>query len=173
MNKQPDTTGSAVFYDRTVPALVIHHLNIDDPTVLAESRRWSTGARGPAVSEDDCTGVNFSTFITQALAVGSRAIATAGGVQDTFNLERLVSDVGARTSQSTEEAAHATSEVVTRAVDAVEKASLDAKETISTVGKQAQQNFGEAVGAATKSLVGEMNRRVGGENPELGTRLAP
>lgn len=173
MNTQPDTTGSTVSYDRTVPALVIHNLNIDDPTVVAESRRWSTGVRGPAVSEDDCAGVNFSTFITQALAVGSRAIATAGGVQDTFNLERLVSDVGARTSQSTQEAAYATSEVVTRAVDAVEKASLDAKEAISTVGQEAQQNFGDAVGAATKSLVGELNRLVGGENPELGTRLTP
>ncbi len=127
MNTQPDAAVSAVLYDRTVPALIIHNLNIDNPTVVAESRRWSTGVRGPAVSEDECGGVNFTTFITQALAVGSRAIATAGGVQDTFNLERLVSDVGARTSQSTEEAAHATSEVVTRAVDAVEKASLNAQ----------------------------------------------
>ena len=173
MNTQPDTADLVVSYDRTVPALVVNNLTIDDPMVVSESRRWSTGIRGPAVSEDNCVGVDFSTFITQAVTVGARAIATAGGVQDTFNLERLVSDVGARTSQSTENAAQATTEVVSRAVGAVEKASLNAKEAIATAGKDAQQQFGEAVSVATKSLVGEMNRLVGGDNPELAVQLAP
>ena len=173
MNAQPNTGGPAVSYNRTVPALVVNNLTIDDPSVVSESRRWSSGIRGPAVSEDTCAGVDFSTFITQAVTVGARAIAAAGGVQDTFNLERLVSDVGARTSQSTEDAAQATTEVVSRAVDAVEKASLNAKEAIAAAGKNAQQQFGEAVSVATKSLVGEMNRLVGGDNPELAGQLAP
>jgi len=80
-------------------------------------------------------GIDLSTFATQALIVGVHAIGTAGGVQDTFNLERLVSDVGARTAESTTKAAETTTEVVNRATKAMQKAAIEAKDVIAEAGK--------------------------------------
>ncbi|PZS40250.1 MAG: hypothetical protein DLM62_03870 [Pseudonocardiales bacterium] len=115
-------------------------------------------------------GVDLTAFVYQAIAVGAHAIGTAGGVQDTFNLERLVSDVGARTAESTSKAADTTTEVVNRATEAMQKASSEAKNAIAEAGKDARQSFADNVDSARKSLLDEVHRLVGGDNPELAAR---
>ena len=164
---------TGAFYDRGTPAVVVHDLAVSDPAVVAESRRWVTGQRGAAVGEREMDGVDLSVFVTQALVVGAHAIGTAGGVQDTFNLERLVADVGTRTAESTTKAVDTTTEVVNRATETMEKAWSDAKKAIAEAGKDARQSFADNVDGARKSLLEEVHRLVGGENPELAARLQP
>ena len=160
-------------YDSTTPAVLIHDLLITHSAVCSEAVRWSTGQRGPAVAAPQMADVDLSAFVTQALAVGAQAIASAGGVQDTFNLEQLVTDVGARTAESTAKAAQATTEVVSNAAIAVQKASIDAQKVIVEAGESARKNFTETVDTARVSLREEVNRLFGGESPELTTRLMP
>jgi len=121
-------TDPGAYYDTDTPAVVIRSIVVNDPAVVAESRRWSTGQRGAAVGEQDMVGIDLSTFVSQALVVRAHAIGTAGGVQDTFNLERLISDVGARTAESTTKAAETTTEVVNRVSEAMQKAAIEAKD---------------------------------------------
>ena len=160
-------------YDRGMRAVVIRHVTVDDAAVVAESRRWSTGRRGVAVSEDDMVGCDLSAYVTQALTVGAHAIGTADGVQDKYDLERLMDDVGARTTESTNQAASSTAEVVHHASEAMHKAASDARNAIAETGKNAQQSFTDTVEGAKKSLLTEVNRLVGGDDPELATRLGP
>ncbi|MPZ67197.1 MAG: Fis family transcriptional regulator [Pseudonocardiaceae bacterium] len=173
---EPDTTDDfprGASYDRDTPAVVVHHLGVTDPAVVAESRRWSTGRRGPAVGEEGMAGVDLSGFVTQALVVGAHAIGTAGGVQDTFDLERLVTDVGARTTESTQQAVSSTTEVMNRATEAMQKAASDARKAIGETGTAARKSFADTVEGAKKTLLAEVHRLVGGDDPELAARLTP
>lgn len=161
--KQPtDQVSPGAYYDRGTPAVVIQNLAVNDPAVVAESRRWSTGQRGAAVGEEGMVSVDLSTFVDQALIVGAHAIGTAGGVQDTFNLERLVSDVGARTAESTSKAVDTTTAVVNHATEAMQKASSEAKNAIAEAGRDARQGFTDTVEGARKVLLEEVHRLVGG-----------
>lgn len=171
MNQHSGPDGA--YYDRGAPAVVVRHLAVTDPAVVAESRRWSSGQRGVAVGEDGMAGVDLSTFVSQSLIIGAHAIGTAGGVQDTFNLERLVSDVGARTAESTTKAAETTTAVVNRATEAMQKAASEAKNAIAEAGQDARRSFAGTVDSARKSLMEEVHRLVGGDNPELASRLGP
>ncbi|MEJ7629964.1 MAG: Fis family transcriptional regulator [Nocardioidaceae bacterium] len=173
MNQHNGQAPLSAYYDSDMPAVVIRHLTVNDPAVVAESRRWSAGRRGAAVGDGDMAGSELSTFVTQSLIVGAHAIATAGGAQDTFNLERLVSDVGARTAESTSRAVDSTADVVNRAAEAMQKTSTEARQAIAEAGKDARQSFADNVDAARKSLLAEVHRLVGGDNPELAARLAP
>ena len=170
-NPNPERRGAS--YDSSGPAVVIHDLTVNNPTVCSEAARWSTGQRGPAVGADALVDVDLSAFVTQAMAVGAQAIAAAGGVQDTYNLEQLVSDVGTRTAETSAKAAEATTAVVKSASDGMQKASTDAKNAIAEAGLLARKGFGETVESARKDLREEINRLVGGENPELVARLSP
>lgn len=160
-------------YDPHTPAVVIHQLSITDPTVVAESHRWSDGHRGAVVGDAEMTGVDLSAFVTQALTVGAHAIGSAGGIQDTFNLEGLVNDVGLRTADAASKAAIATGEVVSKAAATLEKASSDARQAITEAGTTARKSFSDNVDTAKKALTDEINRLLGGENPELLGRITP
>ena len=160
-------------YDRGMRAVVIRHVTVTDAAVVAESRRWSTGRRGAAASEEDMVGFDLSAYVTQALTVGAHAIGTAGGVQDKYDLERLVDDVGTRTTESTNHAVNTTTEVVHRASEAMQKAASEARKAIAETGKEARQSFADTVEGAKKSLLTEVNRLVGGDDPELAVRLGP
>lgn len=168
-----DNVSRGASYDRDTPAVVVHHLAVTDPAVVAEARRWSTGRRGPAVGEEGMAGVGLSAFVTQALVVGAHAIGTAGGVQDTFDLERLVTDVGARTTESTRQAVNSTTEVMNQAAEAMQKAASDARKAIGETGTEARKSFADTVEGAKKTLLAEVHRLVGGDDPELAARLTP
>src|SRR5665647_142309 len=91
MHDNPTPAPRGASYDSSGPAVVIHDLTVNHPAVSSEAARWSTGQRGPAVGADALIDVDLSVFVTQAMAVGAQAIAAAGGVQDTYNLEQPVS----------------------------------------------------------------------------------
>lgn len=160
-------------YDPRTPALVINKLSITDPTVVAESHRWTEGHRGAVVGDADMSGADLSAFVTQALTVGAHAIGSAGGIQDTFNLEGLVNDVGARTATAAAKAAVATDEVVNKAAATLTKASGDARQAITEAGDTARKSFSDNVDNAKKALTDEINRLIGGDNPELLGRITP
>lgn len=173
MHDNPTPAPRGASYDSSGPAVVIHDLTVNHPAVCSESARWSTGQRGPAVGADALIDVDLSVFVTQAMAVGAQAIAAAGGVQDTYNLEQLVSDVGSRTAESSAKAAEATTAVVKSASEGMQKASTDARKAIGEAGDMARKSFRESVDSARKELREEINRLVGGDNPELVARLSP
>lgn len=169
----PTNNMPSVRYERTGPAVLIESLSVNDPTVVSESRRWSKGKRGPAVGEEEIAGADLSVFVSQALVVGAHAIGTAGGVQDTFNLEHLVTDVGARTAESTSRAVESATAVVRSAATGMQTASAEAKDAIVAAGQQARQAFAENVDMARKSLLDEVHRLLGGDQPELARSLGP
>jgi len=117
--------------------------------------------------------VDLSPFLRQALTVGVHAISTAGGIQEKFNLEGLVAEVGDRTADATARAATATTEAIAQATTVLERASAEAKKVIADAGTSARQSFSENVDGARKSLTDEIDRLVGGDHPELLARLTP
>lgn len=167
------TPTAVVSYDAVIPAVVIKDLRITDPSVVAESHRWSTGQRGEAVETSALVGADLSSFVTQALTIGSHAITAAGGAQDKFDLERMVNEVGARTAESSAKAAEATSMAAASAAEVFSNASAAALKSISEADAATRSSFSETVASANRSLQGELQRIFGGESPELMEKLRP
>lgn len=160
-------------FDPSGPVLVADHLELRDPAVVAEARRWSTGQRAGAVSMDEMVGADLTAFVTQAVVVGTHAIATAGGAQEAYNLEALVTEVGERTAEAARQASLATDEAVRKATTTIESSTTAVRAAIGELGTEARRAFSENVDAAGKALSGEVNRLLGGEHPELLGRLTP
>lgn len=160
-------------YDSVARRIVIENLAIDDEEVIAESRRWSTGARGPLVDPAEMADADLGPFFRQAVLVGSRAIAVAGGLQETFDLQRLITDVAQRAETSSAETADATRVAVSEATDAVARAANEAKQAIDEAGSRSRKAFADNVDAARTTLSDAITRLVGGEQPELLARLTP
>lgn len=166
-------TANKATYDASTPSIVIDRLCVTDTAVLTEALRWSTGRRGDAVTSADMAGVDLTAFVTQALTIGAHAITSAGGIQNKFDLERLVNEVGTRTSAASAKAAAATSETVLHVADAMAKVSVDSKKAITEASEHARKSFADNVGTATKALHDDIQRLLGGEHPELIDRLNP
>lgn len=166
-------THGGVTFDPSRPAVIIEHLALTDSEVVIEARRWSTGRRGATVAAAEMGEADLSVFVTQAMAVGARAIAGAGSAQDTFDLETLVTEVGTRTVESTTQAAQATAKAAAGAAETVSKAAEAARKAIAEAEASNRKDFAETVAVATKALRDEVERLVGGENPELLAKLGP
>lgn len=164
---------AVVSFDPSRPAVVIEHLTVTDSEVVTEARRWSTGARGATVALEEMGSADLTPFVSQALAVGARAIASAGSVQDTYELEQLITEVGSRTAESSSQAAEATAEAARAAAEAMGKAAEAARKAILDTETSSRKGFAESVEQSTKALRGEIERLVGGENPELLAKLGP
>ncbi len=173
MGENSTTTSCAASFDPAQSAVVIEHFTITDSEVVKESRRWSTGRRGAAVGSEEMAEVHLGAFVTQAMAVGARAIAGAGSAQDTFELERLVAEVGTKTAESTAQAADATGKAAASAAETMGKAAESARKAIAETEAATRKGFAETVEVSTKALRDEVERLVGGENPELLARLGP
>lgn len=165
-------SGSALFHPEK-SALVIADMVITDTDVVTESRRWSTGRRGASIPAQEMGDADLGAFVSQALAVGARAIASAGSVQDTFDLERLVAEVGTRTVATTTEASEATTKAVAGAVEAVGKSADAVRKAFAESEVITRKNFAETVKLSTKELRDEVERLVGGDSPELLAKLGP
>lgn len=166
-------TPPAATFDSTRPAVVINHVDVTDTEVVSEARRWSTGRRGATVGLDEMGDADLSAFVVQSMAVGARAIAGAGSAQDTFELERLVAEVGEKTAESSAQAANATVKAATGAAETMGKAAAEARKAIAESEAATRKAFAETVERSTRALRDEVERLVGGENPELLARLAP
>ena len=173
MSDTTTPTPCAASFDASRPAVVIEHLALTDSEVVTEARRWSTGRRGATVAAREMGDADLSAFVTQAMAVGARAIAGAGSAQDTFDLERLVAEVGTRTVESSAQAADATAKAAAGAADTMSKAADAARKAIAETEASTRKGFAETVAVSTKALRDEVERLVGGENPELLARLGP
>lgn len=160
-------------YDVADTAVVISKMTIAHPAVVTEAMRWSTGRRDEAVTAAEMVGADLTPFVSQALTIGAQAITSAGGTQDKFDLERLVTEVGTRTNEASTKAAAATTETVIRVAEAMQKASEETKKVIAEAGDNARKAFTDNVGVATKTLHDDIQRLLGGENPELIDRLNP
>ncbi|MDN5858638.1 MAG: Fis family transcriptional regulator [Pseudonocardia sp.] len=160
-------------FDASGPAVVVAHLDVRDPAVVAEARRWSTGHRAAAVSADEMAGADLTAFVTQAVVIGSHAIATAGGAQEAYNLEALVTEVGERTAEASRQATRATDEAIRKAAATIEASTTAVRTAIGELGTETRRAFSENVDTAGKTLTGEVNRLLGGEHPELLARLTP
>ncbi|WP_353508385.1 Fis family transcriptional regulator [Intrasporangium sp.] len=173
MSDRISMTPAAASFDPDAPAVVIRDLTVTDSEVVTEARRWSTGSRGPAVTEDGMDGADLTPFVAQALAVGARAIASAGAAQDTFELEKLIVEVGAKTVESSTQAADATAQAAATAADAMSKAADAARKAILETELNGRKGFAETVEQSTRTLRDSIERLIGGDNPELLARLGP
>lgn len=163
----------AAYYDKSTPAVVVDRLAVTHPAVCSEALRWSTGLRGSVAGAHEMDDVDLSGFATQALVIGAKAISSAGGTQDTFNLEQLVQDVGTRTAESTTQAAQFTARAVAEAAKAMHDASAETKKTLSEAGDVARKSFDESVTTAQADLKKQITQLLGGQDPELVLRLKP
>ncbi|EWT03343.1 Fis family transcriptional regulator [Intrasporangium oryzae NRRL B-24470] len=173
MIENPSRTVPAASFDPVAGAVVITDLTVADKAVATEALRWSTGRRGSAVPAQQMVGVDLGGFVTQALAVGAQAIACAGGAQDTFELERLVADVAARTEASSAQAADVTGSAVKAAAESVAKATDAARTVIAEAGASTRAAYAETVKSTTDALRADVERIFGGESPELLAKLGP
>lgn len=160
-------------FDADGPALVVDHLTLHDPGVVAEARRWPTGRRGAAATTAEMAGCDLTAYVSQAVIVGAHAIATAGGAQEAYRLDALVADVGERTSQLSRDAERATGEAIQQAAATIEASTAAMRGTIDEIALQTRRTFTESVETAGTALRGDLTRLLGGENPELLARLVP
>ena len=173
MNEHANRPPRAVSFDPTANAVVVTELTITDTAVTTEALRWSTGRRGVAVKAEDMASADLTAFVTQALTVGSQAITSAGGAQETFHLERLVADVAARTEASSAQAAEATGSAVKAAAEAVTKATDEVRKVIAETEGSTRRTYAETVATTTATLRADVERIFGGDSPELLAKLAP
>lgn len=141
--------------------------------MVSEARRWSTGRRGAASTAEELAGADLGPFVSQAISVGARAITSAGSAQDTFDLERLITEVGTRTVESSTQATEATTKAASSAAEAMSKAAEAARKVLQESEATTRQNFADTVDASTKALRAEVERIFGGDNPELLAKLQP
>lgn len=150
--------------------LVLRDLELDDPAVLAEALRWTSGRRGPEVTARQAEAADLSPFATAALTLGSQmltygaetgGVATLAGsvVQLTDRAQSasaaLAADV-ARTSKSVSEAA----------TTATREAARQTSEALTAAAKLATTDISIAVSATRENLQAELARLlVGAEAP--------
>lgn len=163
----------AASFDIDTPAVVVTDMSVTDIAVVSEARRWSTGVRGEAIEIAALADADLNNFVRQALGIGASAITAAGNAQDSFDLERLITEVGTRTTESSSQAAELTSKAVLDAAKAMTDASGQAKKAISEAEATSRKSFEETVSSAQSRLRGDLQRLFGGENPELVERLQP
>jgi hypothetical protein len=163
----------AAAFDIERQAVVVTGLVITDLAVVSESRRWSSGVRGDAVSVAAMAGADLTGFVTQALSIGATAITAAGNAQDTFDLERLITEVGTRTAESSDQAAKLTTKAASDATKTMTCAAEAARKAIAEADSASRKCFEATVSAAQSQLRGDLQRLFGGTNPELVERLQP
>ena len=167
------TKTSTVRFDRTGPTIVVQNLAVTDPAVVAEAHFWADGHRGPAATSEQLAEADLSNYVVQALAVGAQAIGTAGGVQQSYDIKDLVTEVSERTQQSSKRSAEATDAMVTKAAQDMASASEQTRKAIGQAAETARKDFGDQLDNARRALSAELQRLLGGESPEVTARLQP
>lgn len=161
-------------FDPTATAVVIRDLVISHPDVAREAQRWTTGQRGAVVDDiDELARADLAPFVTQAVLIGSQALAATAQTSDVKALEVMLKDVGDRTADATTRAAELTERASRAAAETVGKVAADARKAITDADRQSRAEFVAAVDGAKTALAGEVRRLLGGERPELLDRLQP
>lgn len=167
-----DTNGAR--FDEAGSKVIIDGLVITAMDVVDEARHWVTGERAqrcddPALLAD----ADLTTFATEALALGAKALSLTAQTTETRALERMIKDVGEKTTEATRRAGEATATATKSATETVVKAAADAKKAITETDEATRKHLGDAVAATKEELLAETRRLFGGDNPELLERLQP
>lgn len=149
-------------YDAEHNHLVIEAMTISNAAVLGEARHWSTGRRSEPADLTSLADADLTPFVEQALAVGSLALTSAGGLQQGVSVHTLVTEAEERTAKASEAAVKQTELAVTRASETLTKATTDTAKQLT-----------ESIEGANRRLDHELTRLLGGEDPELARRLRP
>ena len=157
-------------FDSAIPAVVITAMTVTDRDVVAGARSWATLPASDAPDGDlgDVTG-----YVEQALLVGARAIAAAGAARQELDVRTLLTEVETRMSLTGAAAAAQAGGAAAAAATSVAQAADTARAAILASGDEARKGFTVQVDAAAKTLGDQVQRLVGGENPELMLRLQP
>jgi len=169
-------TPAGARFDLPAKAVVINavSVSVSDEAVLLEARRWTNGARGELVTDSGAlANSDLSNFVISGLRLGALALAATGNAQDAVGLEQLVKDVGDRTADATTRAAEITAKAVKDAAATVTGASDAAKKAILDAQAQSRTQFAAGIRDAKSELHVEIQRLLGGENPEVLDRLRP
>lgn len=161
----------SAFYDPQAQALVIEHLQVNDPTVLGEVRHWTSGRRSSPADDAALGQADLAPFCLQALSAGAAAIRGAGGTQEAHHLDHLIAQVGERASKASQDAATTTSAAADHATKAMTQAATEAQRSLLEAGKATRQSLTEHVDRSRRSLTEEIQRLVGGDHPLLATQL--
>lgn len=168
------TTNASAHFDHTMNGVVIEHVVVTDKDVAREAQRWTTGERGPVV--DDVAvlaGANLTAFVAEAVKIGAHALSAAGQVRETNALDRMLKEVGDRTSQASTEAAKLAERAARDAASTVTKATDAAKKALVEVDARTRSELIDAVKSAKIDLSAEVRRIFGGDSPEFVERLQP
>lgn len=173
MSSKTNATPSSASFDPDTSTVVIEHLSVTDNEVVAEARRWSGGARGPAVAASEMAGADLAPFVSRAITIGARAIASVGSAQETVEFERLVTELGTKAVESSGTAAEMTAKAVDVAAETMGKATDHARKALLEAQADCRKGFAESVEASTKTMRDAVQQLLGGENPELLAKLQP
>lgn len=161
-------------FDNDASAVVIESLTIHDSEVTREAQRWISGERGPLVEKPDAlASADLTNYVTEAVRIGAHALSVTGQAQEAQALERMLKDVGDKTSDSTAQAAELTARAVREASEALMAAARDAKTGIIDADTRSRNELTTAVTTAKQDLNAELHRLFAGESPELVARLQP
>lgn len=161
-------------FDTGAASVVIEVLTLTDECVVQEARHWTSGRRGPRVDDPAALeAADLSTFAREAVALGARALSVTAQSTHVRELEQMLKEVGQKSAAATVAAAEATGRSARDAADAVTKAAAEAKKAIAEDNERNRKALTEAVEGAKSSLLSEITRQVGGDNPELLERLRP
>lgn len=161
-------------YDPKTNAVQITGLLLNDDAIAAEARRWTTGARGPEVTDAvTLAEADLTEFVTRSMKLGAFAIAATGAAQDRFGVHRLLKEVGEKTVRSTAEATALTKKAVEDATGVLTKAAEETRASFAKAEVEQRKHFATTVESARTAVTGEIKRVLGGDNPELVERLRP
>ncbi len=153
--------------------LTVHHLEMRDPAVVQEARRWASGSRGASADCVDLRDADLTPFVEQAIAVGARALAGAAGHLETANVGALIADLSNHTSIAVAGVTTATERAVEQAASAIKQTSTDVRTSFEDIAATTRKSLQGNVNEAKVSFIEEMRRLIGGDNPELLVALAP
>jgi hypothetical protein len=165
---------NAARFDEGGAKVIIERLVIAETDVVSEARHWITGERGQRCDDPARLGdADLTKFASEAIALGAKALALTAQTTETRALERMLKDVGDKTSEATRQAGEATALATKSATETVAKAAADAKKAITDADEVTRKHLSEAVASTKDDLLAETRRLFGGDNPELLERLQP
>lgn len=174
MIPSPSTIPPVVRFDPERRAIVVQDLVLTEPGVVHEARHWTTGQRGSAVTNDtDLAEADLSDYLAQVVLVGSRGLAAMGETVESRVVEHLLHEVGQKTEASTGQAAELTRRSVQEAAEAIEAVATTTRKTLTETEERTRTGIATAVEGATTAITAELERVLGGQNPELVQKLKP
>jgi hypothetical protein len=173
-NETDTTPATGAHFDTDATAIVVERLTIRDRDAVREAQRWTTGERGPIIEELSVLGgADLSAYIPEVVRIGSLALSATGQAHESKALERMIREVGEKTTQSTDKAIEETGRVVQGATDAFSRLAADATKSFTAADAQTRKALTEAVATTKGDLIAEVRRIFGGDSPELLERLTP